>query len=217
MSIWHPRIAMQETWTLDPQDFGLLLDDVLWELTNLNEHNWKESTFTPTEMEPDAVLSLATAITTFSQVCNASVTTNATLIPHNGQWHTVGAIPATAYQEGSILWITACVQHSSFVTTQDTAGTWYALRVNGTIIRETITGTAEPDQDFDINGQPWGNAVISVPHMPVVLEAFYPVPPGSYNVEVVAMRHPKLDPTIAANSYPNYTRGVTLYCLELRR
>lgn len=101
--------------------------------------------------------------------------TRVTLGGHT-EWQTIQTI--TKFTGNSLLWVLSSFQQQSFRDPDTATCGQYALRIDGTIIDETVAGSM--DRTNDPKGE-----TISAHAYPFVLDLVTPVPPGTHTIELV--------------------------------
>lgn len=207
MSIPLPKWCPATGDTIDPDDwndnFRILYDEMSG---RLNEHNHQSSAFQRTDLDPSAVYR-ATHVHGDDETTPTQFTTgvNTYATPRDGAWHqviatTFGDTTGTEFP-GGLVWFIA-----SFQASFDLAGgesraqdhQQFALRIDGVLIPETITGSGEPDNDLiptgDDSNPPFPGPTIEDDGVgvhtieAVSLDWLLEIDPGVHTVELVARR-----------------------------
>ena len=211
MSFVFPRHNEREGWPIDPDALNENFQDVLSEIQgNLGEHNWAQGAFTNTthlnisEGEAPIVCQntyhsgSAFDISGHSKTADPEVGTTAAApagqwkVPNSYGWSTIGEpliginpMSKTLTTRAGLLWIIASFQQhgnwSGWTATEGTElpGVQYGISIDGSIIHETIPGAMDTGNDR-------GGSAMGVRRFPYVLDAVYPVTPGSHQIEVKA-------------------------------
>ena len=182
----------------DPDDVNENFKAYVEELEgNLNEHNFagKDTAnpgFTMNHIENEAIMrphSVVTASDGSTAPDYGVSVADEFEIPQNGQWSQVTDMVKTFEARGGGLWIMASCQLQSH-----RFGVQLALRVNGTLIPESVWPFADREVEFDDPGDfqlPATNffrrsAGETARLAPAVVEAVIDIPPGPCTVELVA-------------------------------
>ena len=157
---------------------------------NLNEHNWASGAFTdPEAYAKGAVIRVRQAYSevipmapTTAPPANVGAVVSGTpyQVLDNYEWGSV--VSQNVKTDATSLWIMASFQHSvSNASPTARNGVMYAIRIDGVVLVETITGGGERHTDAKGEGYDGDGT-----HMPFVIEAVIPVVAGPHRVELVA-------------------------------
>jgi hypothetical protein len=191
----YPKHRTRDAQPMDLDALNTNFETVVQEMQgNLNEHNWASGAFTsPEAYAKGAVLRVrrtsnevvpmaAYPLPSSEPPANVADVISGTpyqVLP-NYEWGAV--MSQTVRTDATILWIMASFQHS----VSDYAGTarngvMYAIRLDGIVLTETITGSGERFTDAKGEGIDGDGT-----HMPFAIEAIVPVVAGPHTVELVA-------------------------------
>jgi len=194
MALKYPRTSFSAGEPLDHEAFNENLRAFASEMDGrLNEHNWNDSAsngIVVTDIHPSGVLVIKNSGRTLDPggLGGGSAPTagvaNAYRVPNSAAWEIVSDMSIDVDAGNSLLWIMASLQQQRSPTASTTLdGCQYAIRIDGELIVETISGGT------DVNNDPFGES-LDGKYSPIVVEAIVPVSPGRKAVQVVA-RVPK--------------------------
>lgn len=155
----------------------------------LNEHNWKANTFTQTQMSNEAAFVYHTASGIRNEVPwplqdnpGASNPSDYQVLAERADWVEITDSVLTFSSPICIAWIHASIQLYSAQPTylaNKSPQTQIAIKIDGAVIPETITGGTEPEQDWYIGGAPDQEVY------PLVTTTVLPLPPGAHRIAIV--------------------------------
>lgn len=173
MGYRHPRKRLKSTDTPNPRLFRGAVQPIAEEVGGkLNEHNIVDGTFGSVrrseKMLYDFHYASVSANPNIPNVANPAVPTAADpdvwRVPDGGDWAAVGGVTLTYTAGDHVAWaIGWCFygvvpngsdNFSIGAQTGSKPRVQFALRINGTVIEETITGTANPDDGAPRNVRP---------------------------------------------------------------
>jgi hypothetical protein len=182
----------------------------------LNEHNWKANTFTQSEMSNEAAFVYHTASGIRNEIPWSLPGTSAVPWSGSSDYQVLNEKADWAEITDSVLvfsspiclaWIHASIQLYSANPTalgSATPQTQIAIKIDGTVIPETITGGTEPEQNPNMGGasEQDMNSLVTT----VVL----PLAPGAHRITIVlrSVGHVQENDIWAASN--------ELICLEMR-
>lgn len=187
----YPKHRNRAAQPMDLDALNTNFETVVQEMQgNLNEHNWASGAFTsPEAYTKAAVLQIRQTYTevipmapTVAPPANVGAVVSGTpyQVLDNYEWDDV--VAQTVKTDATVLWIMASFQHSvSSVATTRRNGVMYALRLDGVVLVETITGGGERHTDAKGEGYDSDGT-----HMPITIEAVVPVVAGPHRIELVA-------------------------------
>ncbi len=217
-----PKLRPRHFEAMDPEATTETLHDFSQEEGELNEQNWAAKEPWSGAIGNRIIDRQALILESGSTYCThqahfpftryertATHPINKKDITNNSSWSTIEQRRLDV--ENSLLWVLASFQQvyayegNVFITANMHTQVQYALRVNGAIIHESITGSLDVRNDHFGNCGP-GGAV------PITIDAILPVTSGRTLVELVA-RNPV--PELIVAELAVGTRE--LICLEFRR
>lgn len=188
----YPKTRSRATQPMDLDALNENFEVVVQEMQgNLNEHNWAANAFTDAEdYALGAVIRVrqfAAEVVPMAAISPPPASTAAVVsgTPYRAlpdfEWGQV--ITQTVQTDVSALWIMASFQHSVSdpAGSVQRSGIQYAIRLDGTVLTETITGSGE--RQTDVNGEGYdGDGT----NMGFVVDAVVPVTAGPHQIELVA-------------------------------
>lgn len=223
MSYTFPRYRPRIYYIVDFEDWNEIFMDLADELGgHLNEHNFVNGAFTSrtTSLADDVAFRVFGGTSGYytddAESHTDTVGASTRQLYMDGQWLSLETAEVTA-SPGGLLWCNASVQAANVGGTS--SGAFFAIRVDNTVIIETLTGSAEYEQDRNtaVYGGVGGDSSPSVfcGHTGVVLDALVPVEPGEHTVEIVAMRYPNFPSAPLNDLY--YVKSAELVVIEMAR
>jgi len=212
MSTVYPKRRIRNTHVVDPVSFNeniLVFTEAAG--GQLGEQNWKEDAFSSSTADRDLFSANIgfTVRKAIEEVDYSSINTGGTKtdaaqsaaslggfeIPKTGSWSTVTGCTLDFDTVGSVAFIFA---RALYWTSDDEVvvggvgnhpadpGIMLALRVDGNLIPETITGSGELANDLVNSTNSPGICVSSYDAHPIVTRTLEPLPPGRHTIELVA-------------------------------
>lgn len=187
----YPKHRTRDTQPMDLDALNTNFETVVQEMQgNLNEHNWASggfvSEYTTTMGAVLRVKRSSESVNVMTQFGTPPATKAAVIsgtpyqVTPNYEWDVV--MTHVVKTDATNLWIMASFQHSvSDVATTARTGIQYALRLDGTVLTETITGSGERSTDPNGEGIDGDGT-----HMPFAIEALIPAVAGPHRIELVA-------------------------------
>jgi hypothetical protein len=188
----YPKTRSRIAQPMDLDALNENFENVVQELQgNLNEHNWAANAFTDAEdYAQGAVLRVRQAVSEVVPMAagvgppvNIGSVVSGTPYQTQPDFEWGQVVLQTVRTDATVLWMMASFQHSvsSPAGTIRRSGIQYALRLDGTVLTETITGSGE--RATDTNGEGYdGDGT----NMAFVIDAVIPVTAGPHQVELVA-------------------------------
>ena len=227
MSYKFPRWRMASGEVVELDDLNQDLEDIVGEAAGrLNEHNFAAGAFTDGDpsgdvqyMDHDTGIRLYQGWThdgtAIDQIGVNAATAFSVALPLDSDWVTLQATSSDVLSPGAMLLMIGSLQScsSAVAAPGDPTGSLFALRIDGQLIVETVTGSMEQAQDVD---RSWLTAETSVPAIsiykqPIVVQCIVPVPPGRHVVELVGCSFPNY----AAAAYTPVVESRELIVVEL--
>lgn len=236
----------------DPELFRQQIAPAAEELAGcLNEHNIVASTFPNSRV----TLNYLYDFHAVSVDANAHIDTNGTdlpdsvdpdawSVPSDGDWHQVGSMTVTYSASEHMAWAVGWCYYglngdidnwrNAGYQPSNLARIQFAIRFNGAIMEESITGTERPDDGaprtlkpiFPIDPKPAfrtldymnvrGTGAMSWQCRAVRVQAQFLAPQGATTVELVARRVIADEPTVSAQMPPVYVYNRRLWVAELK-
>lgn len=169
----------------------------------LNEHNWKDNAI---QDRSDLDISAAFHWHQSSQAVVLRSSTNAFLVRPIAEWTSVTGCSLSITCPACLLWIHVSCQLQSPSAVANNPGPQIAIRVDGNVVTETITGGVEHEND--------DNAAILYGEIPLACQVLQNVGEGNHTVDLVVR-------TIRAGTPSNfYTIEIgsrEIIALEMRR
>lgn len=214
MALWFPPWGLADTDSIEPDDFNQSLKELYGALSDLNDENFDTFAFGAQDCVLGAVYIIHRFASIDPTVCYSGDASPAYLPVRDGLWHTIGD-DSTPWviniqdSPGSDLEIVCSLQiqqtaenYSPFLNDIDTR-MQFALAVDGRLIPETITGSAEPQQDLlhaadttlpsaaEIIADDFG--MIMIPQM-IEISANVSITPGDHVISVLVRLPPRARP-----------------------
>lgn len=157
---------------------------------SLNEHNWAYQAVTSLDdVAPDALVQFKEKYQTVNPTIGVGnpparfLPTNGFQVAANLDWCVIDDMSTTVNTDTANLWIMASFQHQGSDPDAGSfrLGVQYGIRIDGTLLWETVVGGA--DRSNDLRGEGFGGSYGATPF---VIDAILPVVSGQHLVEIVA-------------------------------
>lgn len=169
----------------------------------LNEHNWAKDSFTRLDCADDVSVECWQTKQAVDPHAPVNSTSEFSLVRASQSWEIIQSTNQTCQISATtgkgVLWIIASVQHQQAT---DSLFAQYALRVDGTIIPETITGSSALGSDMNQNPvalhitnhndelKILGSGIADFARS-ISLDTMVPVGPGVHTVDLVSRTLPR--------------------------
>ena len=179
----------------------------------LNEHNWAKDSFTRLDCADDVSIECWKTYQRQDPWAPVNSSSEFSLVRASQAWEIIQSTNQTcqisATTSKSILWIIANVQHQQ---QSDSLFAQYALRVDGTIIPETITGSSALGSDMNQNPiilsttnnydnyKILGSGIADFARS-ISLDTMVPVGPGVHTVDLVSRTMPRASGSTHMRAY----------------
>jgi hypothetical protein len=210
MGVVFPKRRIRNTETVDPEDFNKnLLPFAEAAEARLNEHNWATEAFDASTTDRDYfsgnigfTVRKAVQDVDHTAVDNGDPKADAIIaaegaggfeINHTATWATVSDAELTFDTIGgmalifaqAVYWTTCDEEATEYFVSEHDPGIQLAIRVDGAIIPESVTGSAESTNE--LNDADNSTGIVGVDQIPVTisLRTLEPLGPGRHTVELV--------------------------------
>lgn len=187
MSYKFPRWSIEADDAIEFEDLNEDFTELVDEFGGrLNEHNFAQNAFARAQQDDGIAMRLYQTKVS-DDIHGAGYPTASTyLIPARQNWTAIANLTVTFQTEGGVVWVLASMQlESPLYPLNSVVIMQVAVAVNGQIVPESIVGSGEVN-DSTVSGM--------ITTVPVVVEAFVPVAPGSVTVDIVVF---DLSPEVA--------------------
>lgn len=213
---WHPRDAAIDNAAIEYATPNRVFSELCAELAGeIGEHNLRASGFdTRVELAEDVAIRVAYSGVDDDTTHLDTTAPNTLNVNADGQWHVIRSIDIDDSPGGMVHVV---VSLATDIVAGTVAGALFAIRIDGVVLQETLTGSSEFDQDAQqpaySGTQGDSTPAVKWGHAGVVLDAIWPIEPGFHTIEVVALRQPNNGPSSAADLF--YVKSRELIVLDI--